>query len=474
VLAPLVLTAIATQRAGPATVLVAAGALVLWPVLAARHGRGVAVATLMALVYGTVAAGLALDDSPREPWQVYPGSPAVRVFIAARAFAVAAVLVRVAWGRGIGGLRPAVLAVLSILAIALTAPMGPSLGLVVLTVVLQHAGIRRSVSIVWIMAIAIVTYVLAANDAGLEVVLEGLFSSWRGLLFSSPVLWLGIAGCLRERRDGPSAALGPAFLVAVAVGAVTFDHGPYRGARFAAILPLLALGLARAFDGLRGFALHRPLVPVAAGIAGLAAWNVLLMGQYRDGRIPRDDTVSFPRVARNAAATVSTAVGSPTAWPANWIFAARHGVSAARYDVLAGVDLLGQVPRRPAQEPPPPSLRGVIDVGHVPTDEALLQHGWSVRHPCRAGVCRAVEGSAELLAPIREPRDVQVMLIAEGVGTLTMAVNGVPVLAAPLADHPEPHYADLPRARFRRGLNVIAFTIPPGGSALVDRIVFTE
>ena len=47
----------------------------------------------------------------------------------------------------------------------------------------------------------------------------------------------------------------------------------------------------------------------------------------------------------NAAATVSATVGSPTAWPANWIFAARHGVAAARYDLLAGV---GPV-RRPAR-----------------------------------------------------------------------------------------------------------------------------
>ena len=155
--------------------------------------------------------------------------------------------------------------------------------------------------------------------------------------------------------------------MAAAVGAVTFDYGPYRGGRFAPVLPLLALGLGRAFDEIRSLALHRPLVPVAAAIAGLAVWNALLMAQYRDGRIPRDDTVSFPRVARNAAATVSAAVGSPNAWPANWIFAARHGVSAARYDVLAGVDLFGRFPplRRAAGE-------GVIDVGDLPTDEALL------------------------------------------------------------------------------------------------------
>jgi hypothetical protein len=394
---------------------VAAGAALLWPVLAARHGRGIALATLVALVFGTVVYGLARGPS----WE------------GAAAFAVAAALVRLVWGGA-------------------ESDDG------------RATRVRR---ILWIVAVAVAVGVLAARGGGPEAVLDGLFSSWSGLLFWSPLLWLGLAGCLRERPAGPAATLGPVLLVAAAVGAVSLDPGPYRGARFAPVLPLLAIGLARAFDGIRRLALHRPLVPVAAGIAALAAWNALLMAQYRDGRIPRDDTVSFPRIARNAAAAVSGAVGSPTAWPANWIFAARHDVSAARYDLLGGVDLFPRGRRGP-------DLDGVIDVGHLPTDEALLQGGWSVRHPCGVEVCRAVEGMAELLAPIHEPRDVEVLLSAAGSGTLTMAVNGVPVLAAPLTDGIESHFVRLPRARFRRGLNAIVFTVPPGGRALVDRIVF--
>jgi hypothetical protein len=401
--------------------LVAAGAVLLWPVLAARHGRGIALATLAALVFGTVAYGLARSPS----WE------------GAAAFAVAAAVVRLAWG------RPHAV----------------------------DARVTRAHRILWIAAVAVAAGVLAARGAGPDAVLDGLFSSGSGLLFWSPILWLGVFGCLRERPAGPAAALGPALLVAAAVGAVTVDFGPYRGVRFAPVLPLLALGIARALDGIRSLALHRPVVPVAIGMAALAAWNALLMAQYRDGRIPRDDTVSFPRVARNAAATVSAAVGSPTAWPANWIFAARHGVSAARYDLLGGVDLFG--PLAPASGRGAFGFEGVIDVGQPRTDEALLQGGWSVRHPCGVEVCREVEGTAELVAPIREPRDVDVMVSAAGTGTLTLEVNGVPVLAAPLAADVQAHFVRLPRARLRRGLNAIVFTIPPGGHALVDRIVFT-
>ncbi len=484
-LAPLMVVALATERAGPPAVLVAAGATLLWPVLASRHGRGIALATLVALVYGTVAYALALDTS----WEAGPPFAAARS--APLAFAVAAALVRVAWGRSDTNEPPLPWLVALAIVVAALAPTGIGLGFVPLAVILQRSGVPRLRSVVWIVAGTVAVGVLAARGAGPEAVLDGLFSSWSGLLSWSPVLWLGLAGCLRERparrraatptnepsrihfggAEDPAAALGPALLVAAVVGAVTLDFGPYRGARFAPVLPLLALGLARALDGLRSLALHRPLVPVATGIAALAAWNALLMAQYRDGRIPRDDTVSFPRVARNAAAAVSAVVGSPIAWPANWIFAARHHVSAARYDVLAGVDLFA--PLVPGGHRRPSDLDGVIDVGHLRTDEALLQGGWSVRHPCGGEVCRAVEGTAGLVAPIREPRDVDVVLSAAGAGTLTMAVNGVPVLEAPLTDEVRAHVVRLPRARLRRGLNAILLTIPPGGRALVDRIVFT-
>ena len=236
--------------------------------LRARHGRGVALATLIALAFGTVAYGLARSPS----WE----GPA--------AFAAAAALVRLAWGR-------------------------PDAA---------DSRLTRARGFLWLVAAALAVMALIARGAGPEDVRDGLFSSWRGLLFWSPVLWLGFLGCPRPRSDA-EAALGPILLVATAVAAVAVDFGPYRGARFAPVLPLLALGLGRAFGGIRSLALRRPLVPVAAGSAALAAWNALLMAQYRDVRIPRDDTVSVPVVARNAAAAVSAAVGSPNAWPANWM-----------------------------------------------------------------------------------------------------------------------------------------------------------
>jgi hypothetical protein len=402
-------------------ILVLAGAVLLWPVLRARHGRAVVAATLIALLSGTVAWGIARG----------PG------WSGAAAFAIASALVRIAFGR-----RDDV-----------PERMTP--------------GRRRGL---WLGALGLAAVVLAAKGAGIGDVLDGLFSSWSGLLWWSPILWLAVAGSVRARSFATSSAVLPALLVAAAVGAVTMDAGPFRGARFAPVLPLLALGLARAFDALRAAALRRPLLPVGALLAVLAAWNGLLMGQYRDGRIPRDDTVAFPRIARNAAATVSATFGTPTAWPANWIYSARHGVSPARYDLLGGVDLFGRVSPGGAVRRDRRAGPATLDIGHLPTDEAMLRGGWSVRHPCGIAVCRAIEGAAEIVVPLRETRDLDLTVVAFGEGTMTVAVNGVPVLQAPLGES-QSHSVRVAGARFRRGLNSIVLAAP-GARVLVDGLVF--
>ena len=88
--------------------------------------------------------------------------------------------------------------------------------------------------------------------------------------------------------------------------------------------------------------------------------------------IPRDDTVSFPGVAENSARLLAGVAGSPIAWPANWIFAARHGLPAARYDLLAG-------PGRARRD----GRARAIDVGDLGRDAALLRRGLERAPPVR-------------------------------------------------------------------------------------------
>jgi hypothetical protein len=391
--------------------LVAMGAALLWPAVRG-HGRGIAIATMIALLGATPAYGIATAA----------GTPGAA--LAAAAFAAGCALARTAASA-------------------------------------RDAAARARLRRLWRggAAAAAAGGALLLSRGGLEPgrAVDGLFGSADGVLFWTPVLWLGLAG-IAARGVLPSRALAVALLLATAVG---LDPLPVRGARAAAVLPLLAVGLARAFGALRDAAARRPLAPVAAMVAVLAGWNGLLMAQYGDGRIPRDDTVEFPRVVRAAFSDVASAAGSPPAWPANWIFAARHGVTPARYDRLAGLDAFDG--RH--------SLGGVIDVGDPDRDAALLGEGWSVRHPCGAEVCRAVESAASLRLPLARARDVELAVVAAGAGTLTVSVNGVAVMRTALDGGLVPRRAHVPRARFQGGLDTVTLSVDPGGRALVDRVV---
>ena len=52
------------------------------------------------------------------------------------------------------------------------------------------------------------------------------------------------------------------------------------------------------------------------------------------------DAPSFLSVVQGAAFDLHQALGHPGSWPANWIFAWKHGVSPGRFD-----DLFGRSPR---------------------------------------------------------------------------------------------------------------------------------
>jgi hypothetical protein len=190
------------------------------------------------------------------------------------------------------------------------------------------------------------------------------------------------------------------------------------------------------------------------------------MEQYRRGAIPRDDTVSFARVAFNGADVLAAAVGSPVAWPANWIFSLRHGLPPDRYDLMVGKYLFFMQN----------NLGGVIDVGADPgLDQALLGEGWGVRTPCAGavdGVCRPVEGRARLFAALDAPETLDVTVRAGGPGRVRVLVNGAAVAERALAAGLEDVTARVPGARWRSGLNEVAIEADAGATAAVDRLVF--
>jgi hypothetical protein len=302
---------------------------------------------------------------------------------------------------------------------------------------------------------------------GHPFLLQTLFSSRHGLLFWTPLLWGGFLGyVLLFRKDhGAALALGLPLALMTWVNACSGDWwagGSFSNRRFDSSLPFLALGLALTLRALVAMTARRPGIVLVAGIAVLAAWNLLFMQQYRENRIPRDDTLAFPRVVENNADILSSLLGSPPAWPANWLFALRHRLPPQKYDLMVGKYLFYRQN----------NLDGVIDMGDDRADPALLAEGFSPRLPCESAVCREVRGRARLFAPLDVPEALDVTVRALGSGSLGVAVNGHAVAELPLG----PALTDLrfrvPAAAWRRELNEVALSVSPAGTAQVDLLRF--
>jgi hypothetical protein len=297
--------------------------------------------------------------------------------------------------------------------------------------------------------------------------LHTLFSSRHGLLYWTPVLWLALVGLVlllrRERRSAPLV------VALVAMGYVNvcsgdwWAGGSFSNRRFDSLLPVFAFGLAAALAATLRLVRRRPGVVLAAAGVALGLWNWLFMQQYRRNLIPRDDTVAFAQVAGHGAALVQSAVGTPLAWPANWLFAREHELPVAQYDRLVGQYLFYRQN----------NLGGVIDLGDERSDPPLIDAQWGSPRPCGPrDVCRAVLGRARLFAPLDVPEELTVVVRARGRGTLALEVNRAPVALLPLAGELGELRVRVPAARWRRELNELRFGVDPGGEAHVERVTF--
>jgi hypothetical protein len=301
--------------------------------------------------------------------------------------------------------------------------------------------------------------------------LQTFFSSRHGLLYWTPLLWLGFLGLAallvrREHRRLAAILVVPVLLMSY-VNACSGDWwagGSFSNRRFDSLLPLLAFGLACAVEAGRGLAARRPALLLGALAVAATTWNLLFMEQYRRNLLPRDATVSFADVAANNASLVASAVGTPLAWPANWVFAAQTGLPADRYDALVGKYLFYRQN----------NLGGVVEIGAAEgnrADQALLAEGWSVRRRCGDGpVCRQVEGEARLFAPLDVPETLEVAVVAQGDGLLHVSVNGRPAATFTLDGALRERTTVVPSGAWRRELNEVRLRAEE--RALVDRVVF--
>jgi hypothetical protein len=199
---------------------------------------------------------------------------------------------------------------------------------------------------------------------------EVLLSSRHGLFSWSPILLFSLGGFLGFvwRRPRQGLPLFGLLLFLTYVNSVAGDWwagGAFGSRRFDSALPILALGLATAVSWATELVRRRPGLVVTLGVGCFIGANLLFMEQYRKGRLPPDDTISWETAARGMLEDVFDAVGYPFSFPANWAFARRYDRPKTQYDILVGKYLFHRMG----------SLGGVIDLGA--TDPPFIGNGWS-------------------------------------------------------------------------------------------------
>jgi len=302
---------------------------------------------------------------------------------------------------------------------------------------------------------------------GHPFLLQTFFSSRHGLLYWTPILWGGFLGYAVLLRRRPRLALTLLLPLAVMsyVNACSGDWwagGSFSNRRFDSVLPLLALGLGASLDLLRLWVQRRPGLVLVGGGAALTLWNFLFMQQYGENRIPRDDTVSFAQVTENNADILSDLVGTPLAWPANWLFAWQHGLPVQKYDLMVGPYLFYRQN----------NLGGVLDLGDDRIDPGLLGEGWARRRPCGDAVCRGLDGRARIFAPLDVPEELALYVRAAGSGALGVAVNGHPLGDLPLGGELREFRLRAPAELWRRELNEVSLDPGAADDVIVERLRF--
>jgi hypothetical protein len=279
-------------------------------------------------------------------------------------------------------------------------------------------------------------------------VFDFLFAARHGMLTWTPVYALALAGWMawggRERRL--PLLFTAAFALAVLVNSMSTDwwgSHSFGQRRILAFTPLFAFGLAELVDWFR----RRPLVPVAAGLALLAAWNLQFEYIYNSGLVAgKSQAVDLDRLA---SAQIDVAHRRLVRW---------HGHIPASIWVLAHDNLNGVWVDEGTR-----SLGGVIDLGREPEDLPLVVgHGWYEPEQEGAIDLRRSKGwRSWLRVPVRTAAPARMTVRARrGVPELPVRlrveVNGVPAGESDLPAEWTDHGFVVPEAAVHRGLNDVA------------------
>ncbi len=181
------------------------------------------------------------------------------------------------------------------------------------------------------------------------MVLELLFSSYNGWLSTTPIAYAGVVGLFFVPRAARPIAVGlsAALIVQVWVNASVLDwwsSASFGQRRMCSVTLILVFGLAALirFFAIRSSSARWLRHGLAIAVLGwFVVWNVSQVGILRRGKAAGHRT--GPSCCRRAsqpmravAEPIYRVVGNPFSFPANALFALRHGVDLLRWDRIVG------------------------------------------------------------------------------------------------------------------------------------------
>jgi hypothetical protein len=194
------------------------------------------------------------------------------------------------------------------------------------------------------------------------------------------------------------------------------------------------------------------------------------MQQYRQGRLPPDDTISFEAVARGMLDDGFDALGYPFSFPSNWAFALEYGRPKTQHDLLLGKYLFH------LQN----NLGGVIEIGDQ--DAPFLGNGWSGLQDWGGrprAVRLATQPEAFVLVPTDRARELRVIVACASApgappGLAEVWLNGQLLGAVPLGAELAERTLLAPAAAWQR-INTLSFRSGGGAAGAwlaLDRVRF--
>lgn len=307
-------------------------------------------------------------------------------------------------------------------------------------------------------------------------VVELLYSSRNGWFATHPLAYLGALGLLITawRRPLVGGALLAAAALLVYVNACVYDWWgveSFGARRLCALAPVLVVGLASLGSLLARLPGRLRAAAAAVGVAALAgcvAWNLLLLDAYGHGDVPRSQPRTMccagaPEPLARLARPVYEAAGNPGAWPVNWLFAARHGVEPARFDLVFGAYASRlRFPALLERGGDPSGHRQTWNLGGVHS-APFLRDGFGPHQSAGKRRYRwTVAEEASFFLPLYHdrPHRLRVRVRPSAPGPLEVRVGGRVVFADELAATWTTLAVELPDAALERGTNVVTLRAP--------------